>query len=121
MNKMSEQSVAKYLRITIHDNDFLLSLKQLSEMLYEIFLVEGRFPEEDDLPLLEKYVKHLWFSLNNIGKIMRWNKTCVGFNASSIEIFSPILDFVNYPDIPKCEDNESVYIPMFEDAEIIIR
>lgn len=45
---------AKYLRITMHDNDFWLSLEYLSKMLYDIFISERRFPEEDELPLLKK-------------------------------------------------------------------
>lgn len=56
---MSKEYTAKYLRITMHDNDFWLSLVYLSKMLYEIFVSERRFPEEDELPLLKKYIQPL--------------------------------------------------------------
>lgn len=52
---------------------------------------------------------------------MRWNKNVVGFTESVEDIFVPILEFVDYLDIPDWDDNESVYIPMFENAEIIRR
>lgn len=112
---------AKYLRITMHDNDFWLSLEYLSKMLYDIFISERRFQEEDELPLLKKYIQPLWFSLHNLNSIMRWNNNCVGFIETIEETFVPILEFVDYLDIPDWDNGESVYIPMFENAEIIRR
>ena len=43
---MSKEYTAKYLRITMHDNDFWLSLDYLSKMLYEIFISERRFQKK---------------------------------------------------------------------------
>ena len=116
---MDKEYTAKYLRITMHDNDFTQSLIQLANMLYEIFLFEGRFPEKDELPLLKNYVKHLWFSLHNISSIMRWNKNSVGLRESPESLFNPQLEFVDYIDIQDWDNDESVYIPMFKNAEII--
>ena len=73
-----KEYTAKYLRVTIHDNDFWYSLSLLADMLYEIFIGEGRFPEEDELPLLKKYIQPLWFSLHNLDSIVSWNKNAVG-------------------------------------------
>ena len=116
-----KECAAKYLRVTIHDNDFWYSLSLLANMLYEIFIVEGRFPEEDELPLLKKYVQPLWFSLDNISSIMRWNKKLVGFKETPEKYFVPTLEFIDFLDIPDWNNNESAYIPMFENAEMIIR
>ena len=116
-----KECAAKYLRITIHDNDFWYSLSLLADMLYEIFIREGRFPEEDELPLLKKYIRPLWFSLHNLNSVMRWNKNSVGFKETIEEYFEPTLEFVDYVDIPDWDNDESVYIPMFEGAEIIRR
>lgn len=113
--------MAKYLRITMHDNDFTGSLIQLANILYEIFISEGRFPEEDELPILKKYIQSLWFSLHNINSIMRWNKNSVGFDETLEKHFEPTLKFVDYLDIPDWCNDEDVYIPMFENAEIIRR
>lgn len=104
----------------MHDRDFWNSLSQLSDILYEIFQ-KIRFPEEDELPLLKKYVKHLWYSLHNIDDIMTWNKNSVGFIESNLEWFTPHLEFVDYLDIPEDDNGESEYIPMFEEAEILRR
>lgn len=118
---MDKEYTAKYLRITIHDNDFTGSLELLADILYRMFIVEGRFPEEDEFPLLEKYIQPLWFSLHNISCIMRWNKGLVGFKESTEEYFEPTLEFVDYLNIPDWDNGESIYIPMFEDADIIMR
>lgn len=118
---MSKEYTAKYLRITMHDNDFWLSLEYLSKMLYDIFIFERRFPEEDELPLLKKYIQPLWFSLHNLDSVMRWNKNSVVFKETIEKYFEPTLEFVDYFDIPNWDNDESVYIPMFENTEIIRR
>ena len=111
----------KYLRITMHDNDFITSLSLLADILYNIFINEERFPEEDELILLKKYIQPLWFSIHNINSMINRNKTVVGFNETMEKYFEPTLEFVDYIDIPNWDDSQSVYIPMFENAEIIIR
>lgn len=118
---MSKEYTAKYLRITMHDNDFWYSLSLLTDMLYMIFVFEGRFPGEDELPLLKKYIQPLWFSIDNISSVMRWNKNSVGFEETIEKHFEPTLQFVDYLDIPDWDNDESVYIPMFKNAEIIRR
>ena len=105
----------------MHDNDFTGSLIIITDILYEIFIGEGRFPEEDELPILKKYIQALWISLHNISSIMRWNKNSVGFKETIEKHFEPTLEFVDYLDIPDWDNDESVYIPMFENAEIIRR
>lgn len=118
---LDKEYTAKYLRVTMHDNDFSHSLIQLANMLYEIFESEARFPEEDEFPLLKKYIQALWFSLDNLNCVMRWNKNSVGFTETAEKDFIPTLEFVDYLNIPDWDNGESIYIPMFENAEIIIR
>jgi hypothetical protein len=110
----------RYLKITIHDNDFTNSLEQVAHTLNGIFSITGRYPEEDELPLLKKYIESLWFSIDNIWQIMRWNKNSVGFSENPEKIFKPVLEFVEYEDIPDWDDNSSVYIPMFN-TNILVR
>lgn len=112
---------AKYLRITIHDNDFTIPLTHVADILYKIFWYEGRYPEEDEFPILKKYIKSLWFGVDNITDIIRWNKGKVGFRETHENVFDPYLEFVDYIDIPNDDNWESVYIPMFDNAEIITR
>ena len=52
---------------------------------------------------------------------MRWNKNIVGFKESAEGYFQPTLEFIDYLNIPDWDNGGSIYIPMFEDAEIIIR
>lgn len=121
VHNLSEKYTAKYLHITMYDNDFINSLSLLADMLYAIFILERRFPEEDELPLLKKYIQPLWFSIHNINSIMSWNKNVVGFTETMEKYFYPTLEFIDYLDIPDWDDSQSAYIPMFENGEIIIR
>lgn len=116
---MNKKYTSKYLQITMHDNDFWYSLTQLADILYKMFIINGRFPEEDELPLLKKYIQSLLFSIHNINSILCWNKNSVGFKETIEKHFEPTLKFVNYLDIPDWDNDESIYVPMFEDAEII--
>lgn len=120
-NTIQSKYISRYLRITIHDNDFTNSLEYVANTLNAVFKSEGRYPEEDELPLLKKYVQSLWFSIDNISDILRWNKTSVKFKENSEKIYEPELKFVDYLDIPEWDNYESVYIPMFDNAEILIR
>lgn len=111
----------KYLRITMHDNDFITSLSLLANILYNIFINEERFPEEDEFSLLGKYIQPLLFSLHNIRHIMRSNKNIIGFSETLEKYFEPALELVDGCDIPDWDDCESVYIPMFTNGKILIR
>ena len=108
---------AKYLRITIHDNDFYDSLRMVSELLYKIFWAEDSYPTEENFPMLKEYIKHLWHSTYTIQDFMR------EYPAGDVreDYFNPRLEFVDYLDIPDWDNAESAYIPMFDDAEILMR
>ena len=108
---------AKYLRVTIHDNDFCTSLAMISELLYETFQFEDRYPTEEDFPALKECIKHLFFGEHMVSKLMRWGKC----DTIDINYFEPCLEFVDYLDIPDWDNDESIYIPMFDDAEILAR
>lgn len=107
----------KYLRITIHDNDFSMSLEWIGELLYEIFYTEDNYPTEEQLPMLKEHIKYLWHRTYMIQDLMRWNS--VGDDDANY--FNPHLEFVDYADIPDWDNRESIYIPMFDDAKILIR
>ena len=52
---------------------------------------------------------------------MCWNNNLVGFTETMDKHIVPTVEFVDYLDIPDWDNDESVYIPMFENAEIIRR
>ena len=105
---------AKYLKVTIYDNDFTFSLKAISNLLYETFQWEGRYPTEEDFPVLKECIKHLWFGEHLTSSLMRWGKR----DTIDINYFEPHLEFVDFSDIPVWDNSEIVYIPMFDNAEV---
>lgn len=108
---------AKYLRITIHDNDFTISLEMISELLYETFRFEGRYPTEEDFHTLKECIKHFWFGEHMVNRLLR----CGERDDIDINYFEPYLQFVDYLDIPDWDNAESVYIPMFDNSEVLMR
>ena len=108
---------AKYLRVTIHDNDFTFPLEMISDLLYKTFQMEGRYPTEENFSVLKECIKHLWLGEYMASSLMRWGER----NNIDINYFEPRLEFVNYLDIPDWDNAESVYIPMFDDAEVLMR
>ena len=113
---------ATYLKITIHDNDFIISLMYIGELLYELFQNTYSYPTEEHLPYLKEYIKHLWWSTNAITGLMRWGVEYIKEKGvCHIDYFEPTLEFVDYLDIPDWDNSESIYIPMFEDANVIVK
>lgn len=107
---------AKYLRLTLHDNDFEFELSFVAKLLYDIFEFYD-YPTEDDLSRLQRSIRTLIYQVYDISHlILEQNGTDWSF-----ELPYPTLEFVNYLDIPNWDNYESVYIPMFDDAEIIVR
>lgn len=107
---------AKYLRITIHDNDFTSSLEEVGILLYKMFN-QYEYPTEDQLPMISECIKQLWYSITSLDTFLhRGHLTNV-----DISYFTPILEFIDYLDIPDWDNYESIYIPMFDNADIIVR
>ena len=107
----------KYLRVTIHDNDFTSSLQMVGELLYDIFQFEEKYPTEEDFVILKEIINHLWFGADMAQDLMRWGR----LNVPNMKYFEPSLEFVNFANIPDWDNYESIYIPMFDDGEIITK
>ena len=108
---------AKYLRITMHDNDFTCSLEHIGYLLQRTFEFENRYPTQEDFPVLSEMINHLWYAVHNISTKLRWADF---YRESKFDIFNCHLEFVDYLDIPDWDNGESIYIPMFV-GEILIR
>ena len=115
---MSTDNEHKYLRVTIHDNDFSFSLELIGSLLYEIFYFEDNYPTEEHLPMLKEHIKHLWYRTYRIQDLMRYQSAGGSVTAG---YFNPNLEFVDAADIPDWDNGESIYIPMFEDAKVLFR
>lgn len=110
----------KYLKVTIHDNDFTTTLIDVCKELYTLFQEES-FPDETDFPTMEKYIQQMFFGGSNLRSFLRWKNTHITFEETQEKYFTPQLMFVDYLDIPDWDNYESVFIPMFENSEIVIR
>ena len=107
----------KYLRITIHDNDFTICLQLIGELLYESFQFAELYPMEEDFSVLKEGIKHLL-----LGEYTVASAICYGeYSPVDINYLEPHLEFIDYSEIPDWDNDESIYIPMFDDAEILMR
>ena len=106
----------RYLRVTIHDNDFSSSLMRVGGLLYESFQFYEKYPTEKDFLALKEAIKHLWLSIHRMQDLIRWGNLN---NCTDMEYFNPHLEFVDVTDIPDWDNAESIYIPMFNDGEIL--
>lgn len=108
---------AKYLRITIHDNDFTDSLEHVGYVLQQIFEFQGKYPVKESFPVLRELIKHIWYGIHNIECNLSWNE----YRETRLDYFECELEIVDYLNIPDWDNYESIYIPMFDGAEILIR
>lgn len=112
----------KYLRITLHDNDFTSYYQILGETLLKVFQSEKTYPTEEDLSEMETFVSHLWYSIHNIKSLMRWKDTPIPYKESSMDCFYPDISIVDDSDIPDSENFEAIYVPMFDgDNRVLLK
>lgn len=114
---------AKYLLVTIHDNDFgYFTLEYIGEILQEYFKYCSYYPKKEDLPYLKKYIQNVWFGVSNIENFLLYRvrnteKRCERY----FDWFEPDLKIVDFSEIEDNADGENVYVPLFEGGEIILR
>lgn len=113
--------MSKYLRVTIHDNDFTSSLRIACEAFYQLCYEEDNYPDEEDFPIVREYLSHVWVGLDSLQDLLRWKGTSVEHRGSSITYLNPELSFIEFEDIPDWDNHENVYIPMFDNGEILTR
>ena len=104
----------KYLKVTIHDNDFTHTLDQVCELLYDSFQFEGKFPTEEDFPQLKTAIQHLWYGADIVKNLMRWGYP----GQDCFKYLYPNLEIVEEKDIPEWDNDEIIYIPLFENGQI---
>ena len=111
----------KYLRVTIHDNDFTSSLRIACEAFYQFCYEEDNYPDEEDFPIIREYFSHVWVGLDLLQDLLRWKGTSIEHKGSSMAYLNPELSFIEFEDIPDWDNHENVYIPMFDNGEILMR
>lgn len=112
----------KYLRITIYDNDFMDELEDAAIILYMAFYGHDKYPTKKDFPYLKKCIRNLMSASYCVNAFSRGDKeedlpdTEVNDN-----YFIPELFIVKKEDIPDWENYESIYVPLFDDGDILKR
>lgn len=113
--------MAKYLHVTVRDNDFRHELEYACENMYEMFQMENHFPTEEDFPALKHIFSHMIYSFYQSINVLRWGEFSLERMAYNLTYFTPNLEFVEFENIPDWDNSESCYIPMFDDADVLLR
>lgn len=103
-----------YLKLTMHDNDYSLSLYQAGVALYNYFNQEEWFPRKENLPKLLPVVQHLVNSFYNLREYMIFSQAKEP--TKSIKYFDNLkIELVNSEYLPAHTQNyEDVYVAMFK-------
>lgn len=115
-NRDPETWPRKWLRITVHDNDFTGFGRILGEAIREMIFWRGEQIREDNIEDYREVISELWSAFqkfDNVGLISN--------NAVKMEFFKANMDMeiVDDGDI-EADNYESIYIPMFRYAEVIV-
>lgn len=113
--------MAKYLHVTIYDNDFWYELERACANLYDMFQLEEYYPTEKDFPALKHILSHMVYSFYQATKLIRHREFSTEQKEQNLEYFTPNLKFIEFENIPNWDNSESFYIPMFDDANVLLR
>ena len=112
---------AKYLSISIHDNDFMNYAEIMMESIQYMFRFYDFYPNtEEDLNKLKPAIANLWngFYMVNVASDKRKER-----DETKLDMFMKNIDLeiVDFTDIPEWDNYETMYIPLFKDGECIIK
>lgn len=110
----------EYLKITIFDNDFMNELEDAANILYRAFYLYNKYTTEKDFPYLERCIRNLMSNSYCIHCFVHGDEDLPNTETND-EYFTPKLFIVKEIDIPKWENYECIYVPLFEDGDILKR
>ena len=115
-NRDPETWPRKWLRLTVHDNDVTCFGRILGETIREMIFWRGEQIREDNVEEYREAIAEIWSDFqkfDNVGLLLN--------NAVQTEFFKANMDMkiVNDGDI-EADNYESIYIPMFKYAEVIV-
>lgn len=110
----------KYLKVTIFDNDFMDELEDVAYILYRAFYSYDKYPTEKDFPYLKKCIRNIMNSSYCIHCFARGDENLPDTETND-KYFTPKLFIVEEIGIPEWENYECIYIPLFDNGEIIKR
>lgn len=103
----------KYLKVTIHDNDFIYYANTMMAAIKELFELYHFYPEtEEDLERLKPGIAHMWNGFYMISDCRTGHEIPHDY----IDMFMRDLklSIVEDKDIPGWANSEEMYIPLFE-------
>lgn len=69
MRKQNEH--AKYLQITMHDNDYSVSLKIIGNRFNDLLEHHYEYHTEEDFSKISSYIQNLWYSVHGIDYVLK--------------------------------------------------
>ena len=111
---------APFLKITIHDNDFVNYYLLLGHVLHHLYCRSN--PTKDDLTFMKPYIARLWWSIHNLADIENSKIINTDFGPTDYEYFEKHLnlDIVDYTDIPNWDNSEDIYISLLQNDSTIL-
>ena len=115
------QSSARYLKITLHDNDFTDIIEFSSILLKKLidyFDYYGSYNiDEKDLNKLQDNIQYILYATYRIYNYFYH----MDYEDVSFDYFKPDLKIVDFLDIPERVDNTGVFIALFKGDNLIFR
>lgn len=111
---------AKYLKITIHDNDFMSYAGYLADAIQGMFHFYNWIPKNDeDLEKLKPAIAHIWYGMAMIGWVARTQQETQDFYKYLIKYLE--LSIVEFHEVTEeGTDYEYLFIPLDSSNEYII-
>lgn len=106
----------KWLRITVHDNDYTGFGRILGEAIREMIFWRGEQIREDNIEEYREAIAELWSAFqkfDNVGLVLNNDVDAEFFKANMV---MKIVDDGNI----EADNYESIYIPMFKYAEVVV-
>ena len=111
---------APFLKITIHDNDFVKYYLQIGNILHDMYCMSN--PTKEELPLMRPYIARLWWSIHNLADMRDSKNINIDFDPTDYEYFEKHidLDIVEYTDIPIWDNSEDIYISLLQNDSTVL-
>ena len=106
----------KWLRLTIHDNDYTVFGRILGEAIRKMIFWRGEQIQEDDVEGYREVIAELWSAFqkfDNVGLQLDNNIDVEFFKANMVMKIVGDWDIEAY-------NYETIYIPMFKYAEVVV-
>ena len=117
---MYKNKECKYLAITVHDNDFITELRLTAECIVSLPIIDlskVSSSSSEDMDKIALSIQHILFGVyTGLGVFDKYHN-----NNTGVEKFKPDIKVIDFFDIPDDDNRQSVYIPLFNNKEYLVR